>query len=88
MCKEQSNEKAVALQTQPDSSYGLPLETGCPSCPALLQLSLLLFLKAESHQFSDLSAYWLTPTVELKTEASQCRNVTYQCLTEQLMLML
>lgn len=48
MCKEQSNEKAVALQTQPDSSYGLPLETGCPSCPALLQLFLLLFLKAES----------------------------------------
>lgn len=36
------------LQSKPDSSDGLPLETGCPSSPVLFQLSLLLFLKARA----------------------------------------
>lgn len=36
------------MQSQPDSSYGLPLETGGPSRPDLLQLFLFLFLEDEN----------------------------------------
>lgn len=38
------------MQSQPDSSYGLPLETGGPSCPALSQLLLFLFLEGENQK--------------------------------------
>lgn len=37
--------RLCALRSKPDGSDGLPLETGSPSCPILLQLSLFLFLK-------------------------------------------
>lgn len=71
------------LQSKPDSSYGLPLETGCPPCPSRLQFSLFLFLKAETHKIKanqqhveNLSASCLTKhTVTLRTEAFSCEYV-------------
>lgn len=55
------------LQSKPDSSYGLPLETGCPSCPALLQLSLFLFLKAQTHKIKEKHQH--KEALKQKTEA-------------------
>lgn len=54
--KSRIMKRLLVLQTKPDSSYGLPLETGCPSCPVLRQLFLFLFLKAEEHDQRKTSA--------------------------------
>lgn len=48
--KGQRGVHAGVTQWQPDGSYGLPLETGGPPCPALRQLFLFLFLEAEKQK--------------------------------------